>query len=178
MRTNEDWYFNQMILSCEPNIFMYVSWSTSELRVTLVPVNKFKPSIVFFNWPFQGGASFGLASWFFCVLCFLVIFSIWCLGSDVVLDVSISDLCHLLLFGRIQSNIDKWINNSWKLNTNILHYVNDTTLKKVVGKDTIHTDRQRKFYSKILSSSLPWPESWVKPWGYFNLSILFTRYVS
>ena len=33
-------------LSCEPNI--YVSWSTSELRVRLVPLSMFKPSSILF----------------------------------------------------------------------------------------------------------------------------------
>ena len=39
-----------------PNI--YVSWSTSELRVGLAPWNRFKPSSEIFYWPFQGGTSF------------------------------------------------------------------------------------------------------------------------
>ena len=43
-------------LSCKPNI--YVSWSTSELRVRLAPLNRFKPSSKIFFWPFQGGTSF------------------------------------------------------------------------------------------------------------------------
>ena len=43
-------------LSCKPNI--YVSWSTSELRVRLAPLNRFKPSSKIFYWPFQGGTSF------------------------------------------------------------------------------------------------------------------------
>ena len=38
-----------------PNI--YVSWSTSELSVRLVPLNMFNPSSILFYWPFQGGAS-------------------------------------------------------------------------------------------------------------------------
>ena len=43
-------------LSCKPNI--YVSWSTSELRVRLAPLNRFKPSSKIFYWPFQGSTSF------------------------------------------------------------------------------------------------------------------------
>ena len=44
-------------LSCKPNIF--VSWSTSELRVRLAPWNRFiSPPVKYFNWPFQGGTSF------------------------------------------------------------------------------------------------------------------------
>ena len=43
-------------LSCQPNV--YVSWSTSELRVRLAPWNRFKRSSNIFYWPFQGGISF------------------------------------------------------------------------------------------------------------------------
>ena len=94
--------------SCKPNI--YVSWSTSELRVRLVPLNMFKPSSDFLL-TVQGGASFvdlfcylcftymiigialsspagnTLTCWLSCVWCFLVFchFLIWCLGSGVVL---------------------------------------------------------------------------------------------
>ena len=50
-------------LSCKPNI--YVSWSTSELRERLAPLNRFKPSSKIFYWPFQGGTSF------VDILCFL-----------------------------------------------------------------------------------------------------------
>ena len=35
-----------------------MSWSTSELRVRLAPLNRFKPSSKIFYWPFQGGTSF------------------------------------------------------------------------------------------------------------------------
>ena len=37
-----------------------MSWSTSELRVRLAPLNQFKPSSKIFNWPFQGGTSLWL----------------------------------------------------------------------------------------------------------------------
>ena len=33
----------------------FVSWSTSEWRVRLAPLNRFKPSSKIFYWPFQGG---------------------------------------------------------------------------------------------------------------------------
>ena len=56
-------------LSCKPNI--YVSWSTSELRVRLAPLNRFKPSSKIFYWPFQGGTSFVDLLWFCSVLCLL-----------------------------------------------------------------------------------------------------------
>ena len=52
-----------------PNI--YVSWSTSELRVRLAPLNRFKPSSKIFYWPFQGGTSFVDLLCFCSVLCLL-----------------------------------------------------------------------------------------------------------
>ena len=54
---------------CKPNI--YVSWSTSELRVRLAPLNRFKPSSKIFYWPFQGGTSFVDLLCFCSVLCLL-----------------------------------------------------------------------------------------------------------
>ena len=56
-------------LSCKPNI--YVSWSSSELRVRLAPLNRFKPSSKIFYWPFQGGTSFVDLLCFCSVLCLL-----------------------------------------------------------------------------------------------------------
>ena len=50
---------------------MYVSWSTSELRVRLAPLNRFKPSSKIFYWPFQGGTSFVDLLCFCSVLCLL-----------------------------------------------------------------------------------------------------------
>ena len=35
-----------------------MSWSTSELRVRLAPLNRFKPCSKIFYWPFQGSTSF------------------------------------------------------------------------------------------------------------------------
>ena len=61
------WYVRG--LSCKPNI--YVSWSTSELRVRLAPLNRFKPSSKIFSWPFQGGSSFVDRLCFCSVLCLL-----------------------------------------------------------------------------------------------------------
>ena len=46
-----------------------MSWSTSELRVRLAPLNRFKPSSKIFYWPFQGGTSFGDLFCFCSVLC-------------------------------------------------------------------------------------------------------------
>ena len=67
-------------LSCKPNI--YVSWSTSELRVRLVPWNRFKPSSKIFYWQFQGGTSFVDHLWYFCLvfvmpLCASVFCAFW-----------------------------------------------------------------------------------------------------
>ena len=45
-----------------------MSWSTSELRVRLAPLNRFKPSSKIFYWPFQGGTSFVDLLCFFSVL--------------------------------------------------------------------------------------------------------------
>ena len=61
--------FPYMAFSCKPNI--YVSWSTSELRVRLAPLNRFKPSSKIFYWPFQGGTSFVDLLCFCSVLCWL-----------------------------------------------------------------------------------------------------------
>ena len=56
-------------LSCKPNI--YVSWSTSELRVRMAPFNRFKSSSKsIFYWLFQGSASFVDH---FCWLCFMLV---------------------------------------------------------------------------------------------------------
>ena len=48
---------------------IYVSWSTSELRVRLAPLNRFKPSSKIFYWQFQGGTSFVDLLCFCSVLC-------------------------------------------------------------------------------------------------------------
>ena len=52
-------------------LYIYVSWSTSELRVRLAPLNRFKPSSKIFYWPFQGGTSFVDLLCFCSVLCLL-----------------------------------------------------------------------------------------------------------
>ena len=56
---------------CEALLCIYVSWSTSELRVRLAPLNRFKPSSKIFYWPFQGGTSFVDLLCFCSVLCLL-----------------------------------------------------------------------------------------------------------
>ena len=48
-----------------------MSWSTSELRVRLAPLNRFKPFSKIFYWPFQGGTSFVDLLCFCSVLCLL-----------------------------------------------------------------------------------------------------------
>ena len=50
-----------------------MSWSTSELRVRLAPLNRFKPSSKIFYWPFQGGTSFVDLLCFCSVLCLLCV---------------------------------------------------------------------------------------------------------
>ena len=48
-----------------------MSWSTSEIRVRLAPLNRFKPSSKIFYLPFQGGTSFVDLLCFCSVLCLL-----------------------------------------------------------------------------------------------------------
>ena len=48
-----------------------MSWSTSELRVRLAPLNRFKPSSKIFYWLFQGRLFFCGSFMFFPVLCLL-----------------------------------------------------------------------------------------------------------
>ena len=52
-----------------------MSWPTSELRVRLAPLNRFKPSSKIFYWPFQGGTSFVDILCFCCVLCLLCLYA-------------------------------------------------------------------------------------------------------
>ena len=64
------WYVRG--LSCKPNIYVY--WSTSELRVRLAPLNRFKPSSKIFYWPFQGGTSFvGLLCFVLSCVCYVFV---------------------------------------------------------------------------------------------------------
>ena len=55
-----------------------MSWSTSELRVRLAPLNRFKPSSKIFYWPFQGGISF-VDLLFFVLSCVCYVFVRICL---------------------------------------------------------------------------------------------------
>ena len=52
-----------------------MSWSTSEVRVRLAPLNRFKPSSKIFYWSFQGGTSFVDLLCFCSVLCLLCLCS-------------------------------------------------------------------------------------------------------
>ena len=97
-----------------------MSWSTSELRVRLAPLNRLRLSSKIFYWPFQGGTSFvdllcfcsvlcllcpficalwspagkGLTSWLsFVVFNWFCHFPIGILGQVWFLIVSIPDLC-------------------------------------------------------------------------------------
>ena len=106
-----------------------MSWSTSELRVRLAPLNWFKPSSKIFYWQFQGGTSFVDLLCFCSVLCLLCLCALcghllgkgwplssrlWCLlwvchfpigilGQVWYLIVSIPDLCTLTYFEPISS---------------------------------------------------------------------------
>ena len=60
-----------LFLSCVMLLTFYVSWSTSELRVRLAPLNRFTPSSKIFYWRFQGGTSFVDLLCFCSVLCLL-----------------------------------------------------------------------------------------------------------
>ena len=60
-----------------------MSWYTSELRVRLAPLNRFKPSSKIFYWLFQGGTSFVDLScfcsvlWLLCLCASLFICALW-----------------------------------------------------------------------------------------------------
>ena len=61
-----------------------MSWSTSELRVRLAPLNWSKPSSKIFYWPFQGGTSF------VDLLCF------FCLAFAMFLCASVKNMCFVV----------------------------------------------------------------------------------
>ena len=101
-----------------------LSWSTSELRVRLAPLNRFKPSSKIFYWPFQGGTSFVDLLCFCSVLCCYVFVRVciymyvlcghllgkgWPLGSRLLcLTVSLS-LSHWYPgTGVVLDCIDSW----------------------------------------------------------------------
>ena len=99
-----------------------MSWSTSELRVRLAPLNQFKPSSGVFCWPFRGGTSFVDILCFWSVLCLLClcvrlfICALWSLAgkgltswlSFVMSTVSLS-LSHWYPgSGEVLDCIDSW----------------------------------------------------------------------
>ena len=59
------------VFHAKPNI--YVSWSTSELRVRLAQLNWFKPSSKIFYWPFQGGTPFKALLFFLSCVCYVFV---------------------------------------------------------------------------------------------------------
>ena len=61
-----------------------MSWSTSELRVRLAPVKRFKPSSKIFYWPFQGGTSF------VDILCFCSVLCLLCLCARLLICALLS----------------------------------------------------------------------------------------
>ena len=71
--TYHAWVKKKWCIANHWEIIIYINFiSTSELRVRLTPLNRFKPSSKIFYWPFQGGTSFvDLLCLFFSVLCLL-----------------------------------------------------------------------------------------------------------
>ena len=117
-----------------------MSWSTSELRVTLAPLNRFKPSSKIFYWPFQGGTSFVdllcFCSFLYllCLCACLFICALWSPAgkgltswlSFVVSTVSLL-LCHWYpRSGVVLDCIDSWSLHPYLLL--LLIYVEPTTL--------------------------------------------------
>ena len=108
-----------------------MSWSTSELRVRLAPLNRFKPFSKIIFWPFQGGTSFVDLLCICSVLCLLClcarlfICALWSPAgkgliswlSFVVSAVSLS-LSHWYPgFGVVLDCIDSWSLHPYLLST-------------------------------------------------------------
>ena len=97
---------------------VYVSWSTSELRVRLAPLNWFKPSSKIFYWPFQGGASFVDLLCFCSVLCLLCLcasvymcFVVTCWERADLLAIVCGVFCEFVTYpgsGVVLDCIDSW----------------------------------------------------------------------
>ena len=89
------WYSDKL-WNFHVNQTIYLSWSTSEIRVRLVPSNMFKPSSKLFVFHVCHAvlsvhcslAGKGLVSWLSCMWCFHVFrhFLMCCPGSGVLLD--------------------------------------------------------------------------------------------
>ena len=129
------WYVR--CLSCKPNI--YVSWSTSELKVRLALFNRFKPSSKIFYWPFQGGTSFVDVLCFCSVLCLLClcarlfICALWSpagKGLTSWLSFVVSTVILSLSHWYPGSGVVLDCNDSWSLHPYLLwfHCANDNEL--------------------------------------------------
>ena len=108
-----------------------MSWSTSELRVRLVPLNRLKPCSKIFYWPFQGGYFFCGYFMFFLswvcyafvhvclyVLCGHLLGKGWPLGSSLwSLTVSLSLSQWYPGSGVVLDCIDSWPLLSYLLST-------------------------------------------------------------
>ena len=104
----DSWFLPSFLLSGKPNF--YVSWSASELSVSLARHKTGLSSpIKYFYWPFQGGASFVdplcyfclvfvMFSWRVCLLMPCCHFPIGILGQVWCMIVLIPDLCPLSHF--------------------------------------------------------------------------------
>ena len=58
----------------DPTTCLYNFLSTSELRVRLAPLSRFKPSRKIFYWPFQGGSSFvDILCFFLSCVCYALV---------------------------------------------------------------------------------------------------------
>ena len=121
-----------------------MSWSTSELRVRLAPLNRFEPSSKLFTWPFQGGTSFVELLCFCSVLCLLCLCArlflcaLWSSAgkelafwiSFVVSTVSLS-LSHWYPgSGMVLDCIDSWSLHPYLLPKEVTFIHNHSNLKK------------------------------------------------
>ena len=117
-----------------------MSWSTSELRVRLAPLNRFKPSSKIFYWPFQGGTSF------VDLLCFCSVLCLLCLCARLVICALWSPAgkgltsWHLFVVSTVSWSLSHWYPgsgvvldciDSWSLHPYLLwhKWVNLATIK-------------------------------------------------
>ena len=130
-----------------------MSWSTSELRVRLAPLNRFKPSRKIRYWPFQGGTSFVDLLCFFLscvcyvfvrvclyVLCGHLLGKGWPLGSRLwCLTVRLS-LSHWYPWsGVVLDCTDSWSLHTYLLGTSIVYeyFVRPQSAGQTLGKETV-----------------------------------------
>ena len=164
-----------------------MSWSTSELRVRLAPLNQFKPSSKIFNWPFQGGTSF-VDLYVFVLSCVCYVFvlcghllgkgwplgsRLWCLlwvchfpigilGQVWYLIVSIPDLCTLTYIDKTSTyaGIVSYLeqNGVHPTAVNIFRYRRDDKLAAWINPPLNEI-------AIIESLDFPWPTNITfKPW--------------